>query len=258
MRLFLAVAPGNIPRLTDPDGMRQALPLFDWRVAAFTMAVAALTGILFGLFPALRISNPDLASTLKEGGRSGGGLLHNRARSALVITEVALSLVLLTGAALLIRTFAGLRSVDPGFNPHNVLVLETSMAAGSYASTAQVAGFVTRGDASAWKRFRACKAACSAMMLPVSGTDADLPFNIVGQPPAKGDYNGDEQYRSVSPHYFQALQIPLLRGRVINAGDTGELPARGGDQRRHGQEVLAEAGPHGPGDCHRERPGPAV
>src|ERR1035438_4267496 len=100
VRLLLLVAPGNIPRLTYQDGALRAIPLLDWRVAAFSIAVAALTGILFGLFPALHTSNPDLASTLKEGGRSGSGLFHNRARSLLVITEVALALVLLTGAAL--------------------------------------------------------------------------------------------------------------------------------------------------------------
>jgi predicted permease len=223
VRMLLLVAPGNIPRLTDQDGAMQAIPLLDWRVAAFSAAVAAFTGILFGLFPALHTSNPDLASTLKEGGRSGTGLFHNRARSLLVITEVALALVLLTGAGLMIRSFAGLRSVNPGFNPHNVLALETSMTGGNYASTAQVAGLVTE----VVRRVEALpgvQSAASAIVLPVSGNDVDLPFNIVGKPPAKGDYNGDEQYRSISPHYFQALQIPLLRGRAFGPGDTGNSP----------------------------------
>ena len=220
VRLLLLVAPGNIPRLTDQDGALRAIPLLDWRVAAFSIAVAALTGILFGLFPALHTSNPDLASTLKEGGRSGSGLFHNRARSLLVITEVALALVLLTGAALLIRSFAGLRSVNPGFNPHNVLALETSMASGNYTSTAQVAAFTTE----VVRRVEAIsgvQSAASAITLPVSGMGIDLPFNIVGKPPAKGEYNGDEQYRSISPHYFLALQIPLLRGHAFGVGDTG-------------------------------------
>jgi predicted permease len=223
VRMLLLVAPGNIPRLTDQEGALRSIPLLDWRVAAFSAGVAALTGILFGLFPALHTSNPDLASTLKEGGRSGSGLFHNRARSALVITEVALALVLLTGAALLIRSFAGLRSVDPGFNPHNVLALETSMAGGNYKSTGQVAAFTTE----VVRRIEAIpgvQAAASAMMLPVSGMDVDLPFNIVGKTPAKGQYEGDEQYRSISPHYFQTLQITLVRGRVFGPGDTGNSP----------------------------------
>ena len=223
VRVLLLVAPGNIPRLTDQEGVLRAIPLLDWRVAAFSAGVAALTGILFGLFPALHTANPDLASTLKEGGRSGSSLFHNRARSALVITEVALALVLLTGAALLIRSFAGLRSVDPGFNPHNVLALETSMAGSNYKTTAQVAAFTT----DVVRRVEAIpgvQAAASAIMLPVSGMDVDLPFNIVGKTPAKGQYEGDEQYRSVSPHYFQTLQIPLVRGRVFGPGDTGNSP----------------------------------
>jgi predicted permease len=223
VRLLLLVAPGNIPRLTDQDGALRAIPLLDWRVAAFSIAVAALTGILFGLFPALHTSNPDLASTLKEGGRSGSGLFHNRARSLLVITEVALALVLLTGAALLIRSFAGLRSVNPGFNPHNVLALETSMTGRNYASTAQTAAFVTE----VVRRVEAIpgvQSAASAMMLPVNGTNVDLPFNIAGKPPAKGQYNGDEQYRSISPHYLRTMQVPLLRGRALGIGDTGNSP----------------------------------
>jgi predicted permease len=223
VRALLLVAPGNIPRLTDQEGALRSIPLLDWRVAAFSIAVAALTGILFGLFPALHTSNADLASTLKEGGRSGSGLFHNRARSLLVITEVALALVLLTGAALLIRSLAGLRSVNPGFNPHNVLALETSMAGGNYASTAQVAAFVTE----VVRRVEALprvQSAAAALILPVSGYDCDLPFSIPAKPPAKGQYNGDEQYRTISQHYFQTLRIPLLRGRAFGPGDTGNSP----------------------------------
>ncbi len=224
VRALLLVAPGNIPRLTDEDGLHQALPLLDWRVAAFILGISALTVILFGLFPALSISNPDLASTLKEGGRTGGGTLRKRARSLLVIAEVGLSLVLLTGAALLIRTFAGLRSADPGLKPHNVLVFQTSLAGGSYGSTAQVDGLV-RQVVERVEALPGVQVASSASMLPLGGNDADLPFSIVGRPPAKGEYNGDEQWRSVSAHYFSALQIPLLRGRTFGDTDTGGAPA---------------------------------
>ena len=223
VRALLLVAPGNIPRLTDADGLHQALPLLDWRVAGFVLGISALTVILFGLFPALSISNPDLASTLKEGGRTGGGTLRKRARQFLVITEVALSLILLTGAALLIRTFAGLRSADPGLKAHNVLVFETSLAGGSYGSTAKVDGFVRQVVQRA-KAVPGVLAASSAIFLPLSGNDVDLPFNIVGHPPAKGEYNGDEQWRSVSAHYFGTLQIPLLRGRTFGDADSGGAP----------------------------------
>ena len=156
VRLLLLVAPGNIPRLTDTNGLHAAIPVLDLRVAAFTMAVAVLTVILFGLFPALRASNPDLATALKEGGgRAGTGHSHNRARSILVIAETALALVLLTGAALLLRTFAGLRSVDPGFNTHHLLAFETSLGGGDYSKTAQVAELVRRATG-AWRPCPAC------------------------------------------------------------------------------------------------------
>ncbi len=220
VRALLLVAPGNIPRLTDQTGAMRAVPLVDWRVAGFTIGIAVLTGILFGLFPALHISNPDLSATLKEGGRSGGSVLRKRARSVLVVTEVALALVLLICAALLIRTFAGLHSVDPGFNPHNLLTMETSMAGGSYDSTARVENFV-RQVVERVEGLPGVQAAASAIVLPLSGNGVDLPFNIVGRTPSKGQYEGDDYWRSVSAHYFRVFQIPLLRGRLFTDTDTG-------------------------------------
>ncbi len=219
VRVLLLVAPGNIPRLTDKTGALHVPPV-DWRVAGFTIGIAMLTGILFGLFPALHISNPDLAATLKEGGRSGGSVLRKRARSVLVVTEVALALVLLICAALLIRTFAGLNSVDPGLNPHNLLVMETSLAGGSYDSTARVDNFVHQ-VVQRVESVPGVQAAASAIVLPLSGFGVDLPFNIVGRTPSKGQYQGDEYWRSVSPHYFRVFQIPLLRGRVFSDTDSG-------------------------------------
>jgi predicted permease len=220
VRMLLMMAPGDIPRLTDAEGLHASLPVLDWKVAGFTLAVAALTSILFGLFPALDVSNPDLASTLKEAGRAGGGMLRKRARSVLVVSEVALALVLVIGSALLIRTFSGLSSVDPGLKPQNVLVFETSMASEAYDSTAKIDNFA-RQVAQRLEAVPGVQAVAAASMLPLSGLDADLPFNIIGHPPAKGDYNGDEQWRAVSAHYFGTLGIPLARGRAFTDTDTG-------------------------------------
>jgi putative ABC transport system permease protein len=221
VRVLLALVPGNIPRLTDPNGVNAAIPLVDWRVAAFTIAISLLTGILFGLFPALHASHPNLAAALNEAsGRSGTGLKHNRARALLVVSEMALALVLLAGAALLIRTFVGLRAVHPGFDPRNVLTLQTSLAGSSYSTTARVDNLSTL----ALRRIEALpgvEAAASAVVLPVEG-GIDLPFTISGKPPAQGsEYHGDEQWRSVTPHYFKVFRIPLLRGRVFGDTDTG-------------------------------------
>ena len=223
VRALLMAAPGNIPRLTQTEGLHQTLPLLDWRMAGFTIGIAAITAILFGIFPALSFSNPDLASVLKEGGRSGGGTLGKRSRAFLVVTEVALALVLVTGATLLIRTFSGLRSVNPGLNPHNVLVMETSLGGGSYDTTAKVDQLV-RQVTQRVEGIASVQAVGSAIMLPMNGNDVDLPFTIAGRPAPKGGFEGDEQWRSVSPHYFQALQIPLLRGRVFSESDSGGSP----------------------------------
>ncbi len=219
VRALLALVPANIPRLTSGDAGRAVIPALDWHVALFTLGLALLTGVLFGLFPALHISNPDLASTLKEGGgRAGTGLRHARARSLLVITEVALALVLLVGAVLLIRTFVGLRNVNPGLDARNVLTMETAMGGGAYAMTAKVDRFITQ-VVQRIESLPGVEGATAAITLPVTG-HIDLPFSIAGKPPAKGgDYNGDSQYRYVSPHYFRVFRIPLLRGRAFTETD---------------------------------------
>jgi putative ABC transport system permease protein len=220
VRGLLLLAPGNIPLLTDRDGLHATVPLLDWRVAAFTFGIALFTGILFGVYPALQTSNPDLASTLKENsGRSGASKRQHRARSVLVVAEISLALVLLTGAALLIRTFVGLRTVHPGFDSHHVLTMETSMAGPAYSSTAKVHNFVTQVTRRI-ESLPGVEAAASAVMLPVQCC-IDLPITIPGKPLKEGQqYNGDEQWRSVSPRYFQALKIPLVRGRLFQETDT--------------------------------------
>ena len=220
VRGLLMLAPGNIPRLTDPEGAHALIPPLDWRVAAFTIGIALLTGIVFGLYPAVHTSNPDLASTLKEtSGRSGTGRGQHRARSILVVAEIALALVLLAGASLLIRTFVGLQSVKPGFDSHNVITLKTSMSSGNYSTTGQVDHFVTQ-VVRRIESLPGVEAAATTLMLPVECC-VDLPFNIVGKPPAEGQYTGDEQWRSISPHYFQAFNVPVLRGRAFRETDVG-------------------------------------
>ena len=223
VRGLLLLVPGNIPRVTDAASGSIVIPVLDWRVTAFTIGLALVTGIVFGLLPALHTSKPDLVSTLKEAsGRSGTGLRHKRVRSALVVAETALALVLLVGAALLIRSFVGLRSVDSGLDPHNVFTFQTSLAGTMYSTTASVSNLTTQ----VVQRLEAVpgvEAAASTIALPVEA-GIDLPFAIVGKPPTRGEYNGDEQWRSVSPHYFGVFKIPLLRGRGVTDGDTGAAP----------------------------------
>jgi predicted permease len=218
---LLLLVPGNIPRLNDPDHAQELFSIVDWRIAAFTIGVTFLTGILFGLFPALQISNPDITSTLKEAsGRSATGRKQNRVRKLLVAAEMALALVLLASATLLIRTFIGLSTVSSGIDPHHVLTMQISLAGQRYATTEKVDQFTSQ----VLRRVEGLPGvtgAATAIVLPTN-SEIDLPFNIAGKPPKAGEnYNGDEQWRSVSPHYFAVFKIPLLSGRLLNERDTG-------------------------------------
>ena len=222
VRILLALSPGNLPRVNQQDHVASIVTALDWHVLAFTFGLALLTGIVFGLFPALQISRLDVNSVLKEtSGRSGTGLRQNRARSILVASEMALAVILLVGAALMIRTFVGLRSVQPGFDPHNVITMQTSLSGGRYDTTVKVENMIHQ----VVQRVGALpgvQSAAATIVLPVEG-GIDLPFLIEGRPPANGDlYTGDEQWRAVSPHYFSVFRIPLLRGRAFEDRDTGK------------------------------------
>ena len=222
VRVLLAIAPGNIPRISDAAHTATLVSALDWRVLSFTLGISLATGILFGLFPAVHVSRLDVNTSLKDtSGRAGTGRHQNRARGVLVVSEIALALVLLVCAALMIRTFVGLRAVNPGFDPHNVLTLQTSLSAGRYATTAQVDNLI-RQMAPRLESLPGVESAATALMLPIEG-GVDLPFNIEGKPPGKGDkYNGNEQWRSVSAHYFSAFKIPLMRGRAFTEHDIGQ------------------------------------
>jgi predicted permease len=221
VRLLLALSPGNLPRINDEQHVASAVTALDWHVLVFALVISIVTGVLFGVFPALRVSKLDVNSVLKEGGgRSGSGLRHNRTRSVLVVAEMALAVILLVAAALMIRTFAGLRSVQPGFDPRNVITMQTSLTGGRYDSTAKVASLI-RQVTDRVQALPGVETAAATVMLPIEG-GVDLPFSIEGRPPASGAlYNGDEQWRFVTPHYFTTFRVPLIRGRMFNEHDTG-------------------------------------
>jgi putative ABC transport system permease protein len=222
IRVLLAFSPGNIPRVNDPEHPVASLSLIDWRVLAFLFAISLLTGLLFGLLPAIRVSRLDVNSALKESSsRSGTGLKHNRIRGLLVVGEVAFAIVLLTGAALMIRTFAGLRSAKSGLDPVNVLTMQTALTGSRYGTTTQVENTVRQATEHI-ESLPGVEFAAAAITLPMQGGTVDLPFTIEGRTPAQGKYEGDEQWRFVSPHYFEALRIPLLRGRTFDRHDTGK------------------------------------
>jgi predicted permease len=224
-RGLLALSPGDLPRADDLAQASFWTTLIDWRVVAFTLAVSLVTSILFGLAPALQLSRTELGQTLKEaGGRGATNRRAIRTRNALVIVETALALMLLVGATLLIRTFVALREVKPGFETKGVLTLQTSLAGTRYLTARgvdQLARIVTqRLDA-----LPGVEASAMALTLPTEG-GVDLPFTVAGRPLSGTDqYHGDENWRSITPHYFRALAIPVLRGRAFEDRDgTGTAP----------------------------------
>ena len=219
VKALLAISPAGLPRI----GEGGASITVDWRVLAFTLGVSVLTGILFGLFPAFAASRADLNSSLKESSnRSGTGFRQGKARAALVVSEVSLALVLLIGAALLIRTFIALHGVNPGFDSHNVLTMEMSLMGPRFEKTAGVAQLSRDGR----QRLNAIPGVVDSAFtccLPIQG-QFGLPFAIVGRPvdPAKG--NPGAGWMSASPDYYRLFRIPVLRGREFNDNDTATSP----------------------------------
>ena len=217
IRAILRVSPGNIPLI--PRGGSVDL---DWRIVAFTLGLSLVTGILFGLVPALQSSRADLNSTIKESSnRSGTGLRHHKTRALLVTTEMALALVLLVGAALLIRTFLAIRAVNPGFDAQNVLTMRMSLTGPQFEKAAGVAQLAREGV----RRIRALpgvEAAGFTCCVPLEG-GFGLPFQIAGRPDGPTS-KGGAGWTMVSAGYFETFQIPVLRGRTFREQDDGGPP----------------------------------
>jgi putative ABC transport system permease protein len=195
----------------------------DTRVAGFTLLISVATGVLFGLAPALQVSKPALTDALKESGRTTAGLRKNRLRSALVVSEVALSLVLLVGAGLLIRSFAKLNQIDPGFNTDRVLTLGVSLLPNKYPTDEQVATFYSQIlEQSA--ALPGVVSAAATSELPLSGNATSDYFTIEGRPAIAKESEPLTEYRVVTPRYFQSMGIPLLAGRDFSETDTKQSP----------------------------------
>ncbi len=205
IRALLAVNTANLPRL----GEKGTLVGADWRVLTFTLLISVGTGILFGLIPALQSSRTDLSATLKESsGRTGTGFRQNKMRSVLVIAEVALALVLLVGSALLIRTSLALASVEPGFDPDNVLTMRMSLSGPRFLKADSVERLV-RDGVTRLQALPGVELASATCCIPLEG-GYGLPFNILGRPPANNPpYTGGGGWKTVSPGYFEVFKIPI-------------------------------------------------
>ena len=215
IRALLSVNTAGLPRVGDDGG----LVGLDWRVLAFTMLVSLVTGVIFGLIPALHSSKIDLTTALKEAsGRAGTGLRHNRTRSVLVVIEVALALVLLIGSALLIRTAVALSTVDPGFDTHNVLTMRMSLS-GQQFDKSETVDQLVRNGVDRLRRLPGVVDASATCCVPLQG-GYGLPFVIVGRPLNDGPFHGGGGWTTVSPGYFEVFKIPAKRGRTFSDRDT--------------------------------------
>ena len=197
----------------------QAIPLVgkvtpDWRVLAFSLAAAALAGVVFGLAPASQVLKLDLNHTLKDCGSKGaGGAARGRLRNALVVSEIALSLVLLVGAGLLVRTFVNLHRVEPGFDPRQVLTFQTTPMGPQYATAEQNREFYRR----ALERLNAApgvEAAAMTSTLPLS-SQFRIGMEVVGRPAIPESV----QFRVISTDYFKVMKAPVRQGRVFTEND---------------------------------------
>jgi putative ABC transport system permease protein len=213
--LLMSMLPEGAPRLEQIG--------IDYRVLTFALGVSALTGILFGIVPALQASKLDVTSALKEGGRSGEGHRRTSARSLLMIGEVALSLMLLVGAGLLIKSFLRLQEVRPGFNAHNVLTANLSLPGAKYKDQQFV------------EFFRQLKERLEAVPgVQAAGGSVNLPLDASGYAIGRGfipegrpltvDENRDAMFSTITGDYFRALQIPLLSGRTFEPRDNADGP----------------------------------
>lgn len=214
IRALLALNPGDIPRI-GPRGSGVSL---DWRVLTFTLLVSVATGLLFGAWPALRASRTDLSVTVISRGRRSLNVLRLRSARALLVTaELALALVLLVGAALLMRTFVALRTANRGFDPHDVVTMRMPLNDPRFETTSAIAQLVREGRARVGT-VAGVVAVGAAVSLPLE-SDWLTSFQIVGRPPTSASPVLASE-RIVSPGYLDVFRIPLLRGRALTDADS--------------------------------------
>ena len=194
----------------------------DARVLGFTMVVSFLTGVVFGLLPAMQASKTDLNESLKESGRgSTEGRRGAAIRSALIVSEIALSLVLLIGAGLMIKSFIRLQQVDLGFATENVLTMRLTLPQAKYPEKRDQARFFQQ----ALQRIQAApgvELAAAISRLPLTSGNSSRSFNIEGRSGNNAETGSSADYRVISPDYFRAMGIPVLKGRAFTERDNAE------------------------------------
>lgn len=224
LELLKQIGARTIPRLAEVN--------VDLGVMIVTTVVAVGTGILFGLIPALASAKPELTESLKEGGRSATtGSRTNQVRNSLVVVEIALALVLLVGAGLLLKSYARVQEIDPGFNRANVLTAELNLSETKYPQFGSADYNHGAAMLNFWNetvrrvgQLPGVEAAALTIVLPLSGSNTDSSFAIEGRERRPNEPGPDEEIRTVSPDYFRVLKTPLLRGRVFAESDNADAP----------------------------------
>jgi putative ABC transport system permease protein len=217
VELLVALSPGNIPRLEEVS--------LDARVLAFTFGVSVLTGVVFGLLPALSASKADLSVSLKEGGTRGStaGASSAALRGLLVVAEVAITVVLLAGAGLMIRSFMAIQSVDPGFRADRIMTFDFALPMTTYKEESQRATFFEQLTARA-ATLPGVERAAVIDALPLTGGGSVLGFVIEGRPPLPPEKVQDANFFSVTPDYFDVMGIPSVRGERLTERHRADVP----------------------------------
>jgi putative ABC transport system permease protein len=221
--LGLAYAGLNVlTRFIPPDIAHAETIGIDAKVLVFTLVVAVVTGVLFGLAPASQASHFNLNDTLKEGGRdSGAGVRGKRLRSSLVIAEVAVSFILLIGAGLLINSFMHLRNLDPGFRADHLLTMKVDLSDVKYPNRERRITFFEE----ALRRVRelpGVQSVAVASNLPLTYNGDSMSIGVEGLPDPPPDQRADVIYRAIGPGYFGTMGIPIVRGRDFTDQDTAD------------------------------------
>lgn len=214
VELLVKLSAGSIPPTAQVK--------IDLTVLAFTLGISLLTGVLFGLAPALRTLKLNLSESLKEGGRGAGeGAARNRTRSVLVVIESAVAVVLLIGAGLLIRSFVQLQNTNPGFDAHNVLTMRVDLPREKYPNQEKAGNFFAQLEDRV-EGLPGVETVGLVTELPLSGQPNDVPFSIEGRPPASPEQRLGADFRRVNQQYLKSLRIPLLRGRNFTEQEARE------------------------------------
>lgn len=213
--VLISIIPKEAPRI---DQVR-----IDYRVLVFAFGISTLTGLVFGLAPALQASKLDVSGSLKEGGRAGEGHRRTSARSLLLIGEVALSLVLLVGAGLLIKSFVRLQEVRPGFNPHNLLMASIALPAAKYKDDQRPEFF--RQLIERLKTSPGVQSVGGGINLPLGASNYQIGRAFIPEGRAMTVDNAvDASFSTITGDFFRALQVPLIAGRTFDAHDNQDAP----------------------------------